>query len=110
MKETAWNALPVVEDLVAVEALTPGDYFFFGEAEAKQIPQTALRHKITYHQRIAGDGSLAGQGSLIYRKVLDILESDDLADETKTATRPGLTRNPARDDNDRRGYKSTPWA
>jgi len=110
MKQTVWNALPVAADLTAVEALTPGDYFFFGEAESKQLVQTALRHKITYHERITGDGSLAGQGSLIYRKVLDILESDDNADETKTATRPGLNRNDARDDNDRRNYRSTPWA
>jgi len=118
MKQAVFNALTVVE-ASGIAALPVGTYFLLDVAtgglpattgESKQLTTVDLRHKITYHQRIAGDGSLAGQGSLIYRRVLDILESDDLADQNKTGTRPGLNRAPARDDDDRLRYKETDWS
>lgn len=108
MKQAVFNALTTIE-ASGIQALAVGTYFLLGD-ESKQLTTVDLRHKITYHQRIAGDGSLAGQGSLIYRRVLDILESDDLADQTKTGTRPGLNRAPARDDDDRLRYKESDWS
>lgn len=119
MKQAAFNALAVVE-ASGIAALPVGTYFLLDVAtgglpattgESKQLTTVDLRHKITYHQRIRPlDGSLAGQSSLTYRRVLDILESDDLADQTKTGTRPGLNRTPARDDDDRLRYKETDWS
>lgn len=118
MKQAVFNALTVVE-ASGIQALAVGTYFLLDVAtgglpattgESKQLTTVDLRHRITYHQRIAGDGSLAGQGSLIYRRVQDILESDDLADSTKTGTRPGLNRSPERDDDDRKNYKESDWS
>lgn len=120
MKESVFNALPVYSTLSQVTTAGVGTYFFFGTldskgnvvagSEAAQANNIALRHKITYHQRVAGDGSGAGQGSLIYRRVLDILESDTRAQQSKTTTRPGVDRDPARDDDDRLRYNETPFS
>jgi len=119
MKLAAFNALTVAESLADVQALGVGTYFLWdvlgtygnGFGESAQQGNTSLRHKITYHQRVAADAnSLAGQGALIYRRVFDILESDDSADETKTTTRPGLTRAPERDDDDRKNYKESDYS
>jgi hypothetical protein len=109
MKAAAFNALSTVETS-GIQALGVGTYFFYGEDEARQANNIALRHKITYHVRIAGDGSLAGQGSLIQQKVFDILESDDTGAESKTATRPGVNRVVTRDDDDRLRYKTGDWS
>lgn len=114
-------ALTTLSTLSQIASAAVGTNFFFGAEEAKQIGldkslsppatiNTALRHRITYHQRIAGDGSNAGQGSLTYRMIYDILESNDTGDETKTTTRPGVTRDPARDDDDRLRYRESAYS
>ena len=110
MKESVFNALTTLSTLSEIESAAVGTNFFFGENEANQLGNTALRHKITYHQRIAGDGSLTGQGSLKYRMVFDILESDDTGDETKTTTRRGRKSNQGRDDDNRLKHKETAYS
>ena len=110
MKEAVFNALTTLSTLSQIASASAGTNFFFGAEESKQANATALRHRITYHQAIAGDGSNAGQGSLTYRMVFDILESDDTGDETKTTTRPGVTRLPARDDDDRLRYREPAYS
>jgi len=122
MKEAVFNALPVYTLQSQIDSAPVGTYFLsdvpvtggsYGTVqtgESAQQNNTALRHKITYHQKVASDGSLAGAGSLTKRRVFDILESDDNADETKTGTRPGLDRLPARDDDDRKFYRETDWS
>lgn len=118
MKLAAFNALTTVV-YSGISALPVGTYFLLDVptvnptgtvGESAQQGNTDLRHKITYHQRVAGDGSLTGQGSLIYRRIFDILESDDSADQTQTSTRPGLNRAPERDDDDRKSYKTDDWS
>ena len=110
MKLAAFNALSSYTTLLQVQGLSVGTYFLFGN-ESKQKGNTSLRHLISYHQRVAADAnSLAGQGSLIYRRVFDLLESDDLANQTKTTTRPGLNRAPERDDDDRKFYKESDYS
>ena len=118
MKLAAFNALTTVV-YSGITALPVGTYFLLDTAttnptgtvgESAQKGNTSLRHKITYHQRISSDGSLAGMHSKIYRRVFDILESDDSADQTKTTTRPGLTRAPERDDDDRKNYKESDYS
>jgi len=110
MKLAAFNALSSYTTLAEVQGLGVGTYFLFGD-ESKQQGNTDLRHLISYHQRVAQDSnSLAGQDALIYRRVFDLLESDDLADQTKTTTRPGLNRAPERDDDDRKNYKESDYS
>lgn len=113
MKETVFNALPIYSTLSQVATASVGTYYLWDRptinppdtyGESAQQNNTALRHKITYHQRVASDGSLAGQGSLTSRRIFDILESDDSAAQSKTSTRPGLTRAATRDDDDRLRY------
>ena len=118
MKLAAFNALPTYTTTSQVNSAPVGTYFLWDTSDAygntygesAQQGNTALRHKITYHQKVATDGSLAGAGSLNKRRVFDILESDDLADQTKTTTRPGLNRSPERDDDDRKNYKETDYS
>ena len=110
MKESVFNALTTLSTLSDIASAAVGTNFFFGADEAKQANATALRHKVTYHQKVAVDGSLAGQGSLNYKMVFDILESDDLADQTKTTTRPGVDRATARDDDDRLRYRESDYS
>lgn len=110
MKEAVFNALPVYTTKAQVQGLAVGTYFLYGD-EAKQQNATSLRHKISYYQRVAQDSeSLAGQDAAIERRVFDLLESDSLADSTKTTTRPGVTRSPYRDDDDRKFYKETDFS
>jgi hypothetical protein len=117
MKLAEFNALNNVTTKAAALLLAEGTKFLFMDTQVHgkgtmpspspgnkgnaQQRVTALRHKIMYYVR---DNSDIG-----YHPVYDILESDATADETKTATRPGLSRNDARDDNDRRDYRSTQW-
>lgn len=69
----------------------------------RQQKLTALRHRIMYY---VTDSNAPGG----CRPVFDILESDDSANQTRTVTRPGLTRAATRDDDDRRNIKSTQFA
>jgi len=119
MKLAAFNLLTVAETLADVQALPVGTYFLwdvlgtYGNSfgESAQQGNTSLRHKITYHQRVAADAnSLAGQGALIYRRVFDILESDDLGQSSKTALKPKINTAPERDDNDRNFIKEGDWS
>ena len=118
MKEAAFNLLVTVAP-AGIQALSVGTYFLLdtpdtdppgNPGESKQQGNTDLRHKITYHQRVASDGSLARQGSFIYRRVFDILESDDLGQSTKSAAKPKINTSPARDDNDRNFIKEGDWS
>ncbi len=114
MKESVFNSLTIVTSPSAVDALTAGDNFLWdgdgATAQSKQVGNTALRHRIHYMRRT--DDFEYPQG--VVKKwvdVFDILESDVSADETKTATRKGISRSePAdakgliqgtRDDDDR---------
>ena len=73
-----------------------------GRKNNSQQQVTALRHKIHYYVR---DDSTVG-----YHQVFDILESDTLAQQSKTTTRPGVNRNAARDDDDRLRYNESDWS
>lgn len=118
MKLAAFNALTVAQSYADVQALGVGTYFLwdvlgtYGNSfgESAQQGNTSLRHKITYHQRISTDGSLAGMHSIIYRRVFDILESDDLGQSTKSAAKPKINTAPERDDNDRNFIKEGDWS
>ena len=117
MKEAVFNVLPVYTTLSQVNSAPVGTYYLWDvvtnsgtQGESIQQNNTSLRHRITYNQRVASDGSLAGMGSMTTRRVFDLLESDDNADETKTGTRPGLDRAPERDDDDRKNYKESDWS
>jgi len=110
MKESVFNALTTLSTLSEIESAAVGTNFFFGADEAKQLGNTALRHKVTYHQKVAVDGSLAGQGSLNYKMVFDILESDDLGNEKKKTTRRGRKSNQGRDDDNRLKHKETAYS
>ena len=122
MKEAVFNALTSVETPAAALLLAEGTNFLFNESQisntnreslrGNQQNKTSLRHKITYYTRIADDAeALSGPGSVGYVQKFDILESDAAAGQTKTSTRPGLaSRNAARDDDDRLGYKTGSWA
>jgi len=48
--------------------------------------------------------------SKIYRRVFDILESNDLGQSTKSAVKPKITTAPERDDNDRNFIKEGDWS
>lgn len=118
MKLAAFNALTTVA-YSGISALPVGTYFLLdtpstdppgNPGESKQQGNTSLRHKITYHQRITSDGSLAGMHSVIYRRVFDILESDDLGQSTKSAVKPKINTAPERDDNDRNFIKEGDWS
>lgn len=118
MKLAEFNALNNVTTKAAALLLAEGTKFLFMDTQVHgkgnmpspspgnkgnaQQRVTALRHKIMYYVR---DNSDIG-----YHPVYDILESDVSANEVKTATRPGLSRDAARDDDGRRGYKSTDWS
>jgi hypothetical protein len=121
MKAATFNALTTVETPAAALLLAEGTNFLFNESQisgtnkealrGNQQNKTALRHKITYYRRTADDAlSLAGQDSIGYVRVLDILESADTGAESKTATRPGVNRVVTRDDDDRLRYKTGDWS
>jgi len=118
MKLAAFNALTTVV-YSGIAALPVGTYFLLDTAttnptgtvgESAQKGNTSLRHKITYHQRISSDGSLAGMHSKIYRRVFDILESNDLGQSTKSTRKPKISTAPERDDNDRNFIKEGDWS
>ena len=120
MKETEFNALTNYPNPAsALAATVAGDKFLLSETQIFQdgtMPSartgklknsqqqvTALRHKIHYYVR---DDSSVG-----YHPVYDILESDILTQESKTATRRGKNRAATRDDDDGRDIISDPdWA
>jgi hypothetical protein len=117
MKETAFNALVSVETVAAALLLANGTNFLFNETtihgngtmagygnqSSNQQKVTQLRHKLHYYRR---DTSLdAG-----YSQVFDILESDTLAQQSKSTTRPGVTRVATRDDDDRLRYKESDYS
>ncbi len=120
MRETTFNNLTAVETPAAALLLSAGTNFVFNESQISNTNQesqrgnqqnkTALRHKIMYYRRIATDGSSTGTGSIGYAPVYDILESDWAVDQSKTATRPGVTRANTRDDDDRLRYRTGDWA
>ena len=106
MKQTEFNALVSVETRADALLLANGTNFLFNETTVRSGSHgggygqhvgsqslTALRHKIHYYRRDTND--VNG-----YVQVFDILESDVLSQETKTATRRGKNRatNRTRDD------------
>lgn len=106
MEYTTFQNLPVVDES-GVSALTVGDYFLFTDQEWQKTG-VPLRRKIQYCQRISEEYP---QGIFkTYRYVYDLLESDILTQETKTATRRGKNRVDTRDDDDARDIISeTDW-
>lgn len=110
MKLAAFNALPLYTLTSEVQAAPVGTYYLW-MGESAQQGNTDLRHRITYHQRVAVDSnSLAGQDSINNRRVFDLLESDDLGQSTKTAAKPKINESPARDDNNRNFIKEGDWS
>ena len=110
MRIATFNALNTYTTKAAVDLLPVGTSFFWGASgrnagttniHGKQAGNTSLRHRITYYTKGA-DG--------VSRMVFDILESNALAEQTKFTTRPGVSRNDARDDNDRTGYRETDYS
>jgi hypothetical protein len=110
MKQTVFNALTKVESVSAALNLGNGTNFLFNETQVRTGKQgggyknqrnsqslAALRHKIHFYTRDTSS-------TIGYHQKFDILESDDATKQSKTSTRPGLSRNPARDDDDRLRY------
>jgi hypothetical protein len=117
MKQTAFNALVSVDTVADALILGDGTNFLFNETKihgngsmagygnqsSNQQKVTSLRHKIHYYRRDIST-------SIGYVQVFDILESDTLAQQSKTGTRPGVNRVVTRDDDDRLGYHEGDWS
>jgi hypothetical protein len=98
MKQSEFNTLNNVTTRDDALLLPLGTKFLFMNTQSyKAAKDIALRHKIVYYIR---DDSDIG-----YRPVFDILESDEFV-EIKVEFRPGIERNPTRDDDDKRYIKS----
>ena len=101
MKYTEFNSLVTYNTLAQVALLATDTKFFFASAAGyrltpdvmgKQASNTALRHKIQYCVK---DTSSTG-----YHTVMDILERDDAANQTKTLTRKNQTETSVTRDDD----------
>jgi len=98
MKQTVFNALPVISES-QIGTISVGNYFLFTDQAWQQNGGVALRYRIQYCRRISDEYPQGIQRN--YEYVYDILQSDDLGTETKTATRKKINRSPSRDDDDR---------
>jgi len=117
MKQTAFNALASVDTVADALLLVNGTNFLFNETQihgngtmagygnklGSQQKVTPLRHRVHYYRR--DTSNVNG-----YVQVFDILESDATAQESKTTTRPGVTRVATRDDDDRLRYKESDFS
>ena len=115
MKQTEFNSLTNVETKAAALLLPVGTKFFFNETKIfqdgtmpsavvgkqknRQQQKASLRHRIHYYVR---DNSTIG-----YHQVFDLLESDILTQQTKTAKRRGKNTDPGRDDDNARDIVSS---
>jgi len=119
MKQTEFNALVNYTTVTAAKsATTAGDRFLLnetqifqdgtmpssktGKLQGRQQNAVAVRHKVMYYERDDTD--------IGYHPCYDLIESDEGTDQTRTATRPGVTRDARRDDDDRRNYNGSQWA
>jgi hypothetical protein len=113
MKYTDFQNLLVISGgQTQIDGLAAGTYFLFasqewqkgryGVAKSQRGEGTDERHKIHYQRKVDAVDSEGVTGPACgYVPEYDVLESDTLADESKTATRKGLNTSLYRDDDDR---------
>lgn len=113
IKYSDFQALPVLATNTLIAALSAGELFLmpsqewqkgaYGVGNSQNGKGTDLRHKVHYQRKVDPIDAYGVTGPACgYVPQYDVLESDDRANETKTAVRRGQDTSAYRDDDDRR--------